>query len=101
MDAETEKLWKLMEGRGCSYRDILTMSEIFSFDRTGMAEDNILLIFMSSLHRHVSLIAHKLCSFFWCVSSHLTPLLVGALESVKNTFPRISYLFWKIPKHLV
>lgn len=30
MDAETEKLWELMEGRRCSYRGILTTSEMFS-----------------------------------------------------------------------
>lgn len=63
--------------------------------RQNQAEDHILLIFMSSLLRHISLIAHKLCSFFgvYIFSSYLTPLLVGALQSVKNKFSKISYLF--------
>lgn len=30
MDSETEKLWDLMEGCECSYRGILTTSEMFS-----------------------------------------------------------------------
>lgn len=84
------QLWELMEGCGCSYRGILTTSDMFSGAST--EPEWLKITSCSYLLRHVSLIGHKLCSFY-IFSSYLTHLLIGALQSVKTTFSKISYLF--------